>query len=277
TVGNQTNLRITLSENLLGLEEVVVVGYGTVKKRDLTGSVSSVGAEDLKKVPVTSFDQAIQGRAAGVQVTQASSAPGGRVMIRVRGGNSLTSSNEPLYVVDGYPIYAGSSAGGNGAGQNPLSTINTSDIVSIEILKDASATAIYGARGANGVVLITTKRGQQGRTQVTFDGYYGTQTIAHKLDMMNAQEYAILVNEARTNDKQAVVFPNPNDLYNFPDPASLGKGVDWQDEIFRSAPVQSYNVGINGGNENTKFSIGGSYFGQEGIIKNSDFQRASAR
>ncbi|KAA6333189.1 TonB-dependent receptor SusC [termite gut metagenome] len=277
TVGNQTNLRITLSENLLGLEEVVVVGYGTVKKRDLTGSVSSVGAEDLKKVPVTSFDQAIQGRAAGVQVTQASSAPGGRVMIRVRGGNSLTSSNEPLYVVDGYPIYAGSSAGGNGAGQNPLSTINTSDIVSIEILKDASATAIYGARGANGVVLITTKRGQQGRTQVTFDGYYGTQTIAHKLDMMNAQEYAILVNEARTNDKQAAVFPNPNDLYNFPDPASLGKGVDWQDEIFRSAPVQSYNVGINGGNENTKFSIGGSYFGQEGIIKNSDFQRASAR
>ncbi|MDR2858925.1 MAG: TonB-dependent receptor [Mediterranea sp.] len=277
TVGNQANLRITLSENLLGLEEVVVVGYGTVKKRDLTGSVSSVGAEDLKKVPVTSFDQAIQGRAAGVQVTQASSAPGGRVMIRVRGGNSLTSSNEPLYVVDGYPIYAGSSAGGNGAGQNPLSTINTSDIVSIEILKDASATAIYGARGANGVVLITTKRGQQGRTQVTFDGYYGTQTIAHKLDMMNAQEYAILVNEARTNDKQAVVFPNPNDLYNFPDPASLGKGVDWQDEIFRSAPVQSYNVGINGGNENTKFSIGGSYFGQEGIIKNSDFQRASAR
>ena len=198
-------------------------------------------------------------------------------MIRVRGGNSLTSSNEPLYVVDGYPVYAGNSAGGNGAGQNPLSTINTSDIISIEILKDASATAIYGARGANGVVLITTKRGQEGKTQITFDGYYGTQVVSHKLDMMNAKEYATLVNEARANDGQAAVFPNPNDLYNFPDIANIGEGVDWQDQIFRSAPVQSYSVGINGGNENNKFSIGGSFFGQDGIIKNSDFQRASAR
>ena len=277
TTGSRSELRIVLAESALGLEEVVVVGYGTVKKRDLTGSVSSVGADDLRKVPVTSFDQAMQGRAAGVQVTQASSAPGGRVMIRVRGGNSLTSSNEPLYVVDGYPVFAGSSAGGNGAGQNPLSTINTTDIVSIEILKDASATAIYGARGANGVVLITTKRGQQGRTQVTFDGYYGSQMVGHKLDMMNAKEYATLVNEARANDGQAPVFPNPNDLYNFPDVASIGEGVDWQDQIFRSAPVQSYSIGINGGSETNRFSIGGSFFGQDGIIKNSDFQRASAR
>jgi TonB-linked SusC/RagA family outer membrane protein len=275
--GSRSELRIVLAESALGLEEVVVVGYGTVKKRDLTGSVSSVGADDLRKVPVTSFDQAMQGRAAGVQVTQASSAPGGRVMIRVRGGNSLTSSNEPLYVVDGYPVFAGSSAGGNGAGQNPLSTINTTDIVSIEILKDASATAIYGARGANGVVLITTKRGQQGRTQVTFDGYYGSQVVANKLDMMNAKEYATLVNEARANDGQAPVFPNPNDLYNFPDISAIGEGVDWQDQIFRSAPVQSYSISINGGSESNKFSVGGSFFGQDGIIKNSDFQRASAR
>lgn len=276
-IKGEDGLSIRMKEDSQALDEVVVVGYGTMKKRDLTGSVSSVKAEEIQRSPVTSLDQAIQGKAAGVQVTQASSAPGGRVSIRVRGGNSLSSSNEPLYVVDGYPISAGSSAGGNGVAQNPLATINTSDIESIEILKDASATAIYGARGANGVVLITTKRGNIGKPQITFDGYYGVQTVGKKLDMMDAREFATLVNEARANDGQNPAFPNQNNLYYFPDPNSLGKGVDYQDEVFNSAPIQNYNIGVTGGNEGVKYSIGGSYFAQDGIIKNSDFNRASFR
>ncbi|HEV7382222.1 MAG TPA: TonB-dependent receptor plug domain-containing protein, partial [Dyadobacter sp.] len=145
--GNRTTLDVVLKTDDKALEEVVVVGYGTQKKSDLTGAISSIKSEDLKKLPTTSFDQAIQGRAAGVQVTQASSAPGGRVSIRIRGGNSLSSGNEPLYVIDGYPITAGGTAGGNGAGQNPLASISPNDIESMEILKDASATAIYGSRG----------------------------------------------------------------------------------------------------------------------------------
>ena len=270
-------ISVILMEDTQALEEVVVVGYGTVKKRDLTGSVSSIKSEDIQCSPVTSLDQAIQGKAAGVQVTQASSAPGGRVAIRIRGGNSLSSSNEPLYVVDGFPVSAGSSAGGTGAGQNPLSTLNVTDIASIEILKDASATAVYGSRGANGVVLITTKRGAVGKTQVSLDAYYGVQTIAKKLDMMNAREFALFTNEARANDGLSPAFPNANDLHNFPDPSSLGEGVDYQDEVFRDAPMQNYNLSITGGSEAVKYAFGGNFFGQTGIVKNSDFNRASFR
>lgn len=273
----KNSLQVVLLEDMKTLDEIVVVGYGTMRKRDLTGSVSSIKSEDIQRSPVTSLDQAIQGKAAGVQVSQASSAPGGRVLIRVRGGNSLSSSNEPLYVVDGFPVSAGGSAGGNGTAQNPLATLNTADISSIEILKDASATAIYGARGANGVVLITTKRGEIGKPQVTLDVYQGVQTLAKKLDMMNAREYATLVNEARTNDGQSPVFPNPNNPHNFPDISALGEGVDYQDEVFHSAPVQNYNIGVAGGNEGIRYSVGGGYFGQDGIIRNSDFNRASFR
>lgn len=277
-IGNQSSLDIVLQTDSKALEEVVVVGYGTQRKSDLTGSVASIKAEDLKKLPMTSFDQALQGRVSGVQVTQASSAPGGRVMIRVRGGNSLSSGNEPLYVVDGYPITAGASAGGDGAGQNPLSSINPNDIASIEVLKDASATAIYGSRGANGVVLITTKRGKAGKTSVTYDMYYGSQKIAKKLDMMNATEFAELANEARANSGVATpAFPNPLDPHNFPEISALGTGVDYQDEVFRTAPMQNHNLTISGGNENTKFAVSGGYFDQMGILKNSDFKRASVK
>lgn len=278
TVGAQSSLQVQLKADSKALEEVVVVGYGTQRKSDLTGSVASIKGEDLKKMPMTSFDQGLQGRVAGVQVTQASSAPGGRVMIRIRGGNSLSSGNEPLYVVDGYPITAGASAGGDGAGQNPLSSINPNDIASIEVLKDASATAIYGSRGANGVVLITTKRGKAGKTQVTYDMSFGTQRVAKKLDMLNAREFAELTNEARANSGlTSPAFPNPLDLHNFPDVANIGAGVDYQNEIFRTAPMQNHNLNISGGNENTKFAISGSYFDQTGILKNSDFQRASIK
>lgn len=275
--GSQTSINVVLEEESIGIEEVVAIGYGTMKKSDLTGSVSSIKSEDIERSPVTSFDQSIQGKAAGVQVTQASSAPGGRVSIRIRGGNSLSSSNEPLYIVDGFPISAGNSAGGNGVGQNPLATISPTEIASIEILKDASATAIYGSRGANGVVLITTKRGELGRPKVTFDSYYGVQSVSKKLDMMNAEEYALLVNEARQNDNQSPVFPNPTNPYFFPSPNELGKGVDYQDEVFVNAPIQNYTIGVSGGNQGIRYNVGGSYFGQDGIVKNSDFNRASFR
>jgi TonB-linked SusC/RagA family outer membrane protein len=275
--GNKTTLDVVLKTDDKALEEVVVVGYGTQRKSDLTGSISSIKSEDLKKLPTTSFDQAIQGRAAGVQVTQASSAPGGRVSIRIRGGNSLSSGNEPLYVVDGYPITAGGTAGGNGAGQNPLASIAPNDIESMEILKDASATAIYGSRGANGVVLITTKRGKTGKTSVSYDGYYGVQKVIKTLDMMNAREFATLVNEARANDGTAPVYPNPNDLYNFPDPSTMGEGVDYQNEVFRSAAIQNHSINVSGGNDITKIAVSGSYFDQKGVLIGSDFKRASLR
>ncbi|MCD7849461.1 MAG: TonB-dependent receptor plug domain-containing protein [Parabacteroides sp.] len=168
-VGNKASLTIKLAEDTKALDEVVVVGYGVMRKSDLTGSVGSVKSDVIQKQAISSFDQGLQGKVAGVQVMATSGSPGGVVDIRIRGGNSLTSGNQPLYVIDGYPVTAGGSAGGSGAGQNPLATLNPGDIESTEILKDASATSIYGSRGANGVILITTKRGKTGKTTVTYD------------------------------------------------------------------------------------------------------------
>jgi len=181
-----------------------------------------------------------------------------------------------LYVIDGYPVTAGATPGGNGAGQNSLASINPSDIESIEILKDASSTAIYGARGANGVVLITTKRGKTGETRVSYDGYYGVQSVAKKLDMLNAREFAELVNEANVNDGKAVVFPTANNPL-FPSLDNIGEGFDYQDAIFRDAPITSHNLTITGGNQNTQFAISGGFFAQDGVVMNSDFQRGSLR
>lgn len=189
----------------------------------------------------------------------------------------MTSGNQPLYVIDGYPVTAGGSAGGSGAGQNPLATLNPGDIESMEILKDASATSIYGSRGANGVILITTKRGKQGKTTVTYDGYVGFQHVAKKLDMMNATEWAEMANEGATTDGRPIYYPSasPNPLY--PAVDQLGEGTNYQDLIFRSAPIHSHNVSVNGGSENTKFSVVASYFAQDGVVKNQDFNRVSLR
>jgi TonB-linked SusC/RagA family outer membrane protein len=277
-VAGQSIVNVRLSTDVKNLEEVVVIGYGSVRKSDLTGSVSSIKSDDMRKIAMVSFDQGIQGRAAGVFVTNASSAPGGTVTVRVRGGNSLSSGNEPLYVVDGYPLTAGASAGGNGAGQNPLASINPGDIESIEILKDASSTAIYGARGANGVVLITTKRGKSGKTHVDYDVYFGSQTVAKKLDMLNATEWATLANEARVNDKLAPLYPGGGTpSYLFPAIEDLGEGTDWQDEIFRTAITSNHQLTVSGGTDITTFSLSGNLFDQNGVVRNSDFQRASFR
>ncbi|OJY82509.1 MAG: hypothetical protein BGP13_19895 [Sphingobacteriales bacterium 40-81] len=263
---------IRLSENPAELSTVVVIGYGTARKSDLTGSVASVKADELKAVPVTSLDQALQGRAAGVQVTQNSGKPGAETSIRIRGTSSINAGNEPLYVIDGMLVSSDGgdlSAGGTrGPRLSPLSSINPGDIESIEILKDASATAIYGSRGANGVVLITTKKGKSGKGTLSFETYYGVQSVANKLQLMNAAEFADLVNDAKLNANQTPIYVNP---------PNLGKGTDWQGELFRNAPMANYQLSFSGGDDKTKYAISGSYFDQKGVILNSDFKRYAFR
>lgn len=267
-VDGRAVINITLEDKPSSLNEVVVVGYGSQKRQDLTGSVASIAEKDIKSLPITSADQALQGRAAGVQVTQNSSAPGGSTTIRIRGGNSIQGGNEPLYVIDGIPVY--NDSGQSGANLNGLSAVDPNDIQSIEILKDASATAIYGSRGANGVVIVTTKRGKSGDTRINFDAYYGRQELRKKYPLLNATEFAVLSNEANTNDGSKPV-------YTADQIAALGTGTDWQDEIFRGAPIQNYSLSINGGDEKTQFAISGNYFQQKGIVLNSDFTRGAIR
>jgi TonB-linked SusC/RagA family outer membrane protein len=271
-VTTEKTVTITLSLQNTSLDEVVVIGYGTTKKSDLTGSVASIKSEDLKKAQVTSFDQALQGRAAGVQVTQLSGKPGAETSIRIRGTSSINAGNEPLYVVDGMLI---SSEGGDistGVTRGPrigaLSSINPNDIESIEILKDASATAIYGSRGANGVVLITTKRGKAGVGTVNLDVYSGIQEISHKVEVLRASDFADLVNEAKLNANATPLYVNPK---------NLGAGTDWQEELLRTAPISSYQLSFSGGDEKTKYALSGGYFDQDGIIINSNFKRYSFR
>ena len=279
TVGNQTTINVVMEEDSKALEEIVVVGYGTVKKSDLTGAVSSIKAEELQKLPMTSLDQGLQGRAAGVQVTSASGAPGAEVSIRVRGGNSLSSGNGPLYVIDGFPIAAGGMASGYGSSSmsnNAMATINPNDIESIEILKDASSAAIYGSRGANGVVLITTKRGKSGKTRVTYDGYFGVQSVAKKMDMMNGEEFATMANIAAANGGFDAIYGGVNEKWKAPS-YYRDNSTDWQDLIFRDAAMHNHQLSINGGSESTQYAITGSFFGQDGILINSDLKRASLR
>ena len=260
TIGERTVIDITLTPDIKTLSEVVVVGYGTQRKVETTGAIASVKAEDIVQTPVTNVAQGLQARMAGVQITQNSSAPGGNISVRVRGTNSINGTSEPLYIVDGIQI---SNSGGVNE-VSPLSTINPSDIESVEVLKDASATAIYGSRGANGVVLITTKRGQSGSTRVMYDGYYGIQEVTKTIDVLSASEFAQLENEIY---KTAI----------YTDPAAEGQGVNYQDLIFRKAPIQNHQLSISGGNDKTQLALSTNYFNQDGIIINSNFTRYSLR
>src|SRR5258708_26593945 len=217
-------LPITLKENPKGLNEIVVVGYGTQRKKDLTGSVSSVQLANTDKTPVFGTSQLLEGMVSGVQVTQTNSQPGSSFTVRVRGTNSISSSSDPLYVVDGY---AGADI-----------TLNPSDIASIEVLKDASSTAIYGSRGANGVVIITTKKGTPGRNAVTFDMYTGVQQVGKKFDMMNAKQFATYLNQVTAADAPTMALPFTQAQID-----ALGAGTDWQKELFRSAPISNYSLG----------------------------------
>ncbi|SDF05817.1 TonB-linked outer membrane protein, SusC/RagA family [Pricia antarctica] len=259
-LNGETTLNIVLEESAASLEEVVVIGYGTQRKKDLTGSVAVVKEEDINAYPSTNVMQSLSGRAAGVQILQNNGSPGADVSVRIRGTNSVQGSNEPLYVVDGFPL--------NG---NPAQLLNNSDIESMQILKDASATAIYGSRGANGVVIITTKRGKSGATKVDVELSSSIQTISKKLDLMNAYEYATLYNEGAVNDGVPLRFTDA-------EIQSFGKeGTDWQDLIFRDAPMSNTSVNISGGNAKTQFSLSGSVFKQDGIIIGSDYNRYSVR
>lgn len=273
-VYSDTSMTVLLQEEKTVLDEVVVVAYGTVKKSDLTGAVSSISSDKLTKVNPTSVDQALQGQATGVQVTQVSGRPGGETSIRIRGTSSINAGNEPLYVIDGMLLNSdnGEANVGAAAGSplNGLASINPSDIASIEILKDASATAMYGSRGANGVVLITTKRGNSDRAAVTFESYYGIQTISNTLDLLDGENFAHYIN---TYNKEAGFPVDPRYII----PEQIGQGTDWQAAILRDAPMQSYQLGFSGGNKTTSYSISGGLFKQEGIIINSDFDRYNFR
>ncbi|MBC7890539.1 MAG: TonB-dependent receptor [Ferruginibacter sp.] len=261
-VSKETALNISLKKKETKVEEVVIIGYGSVKKSDVTGSVSSIKSTDLKGIQIASVDQALQGRAAGVQVTNSDATPGTRPNIRIRGTNSLGTSSEPLFVIDGYPS------------NEDLSSINPNDIESIEILKDASATAIYGSRGANGVVLITTKRGRSGKLSIGLETYYGVASVSKTLDVMNAKEYADYRNEIVKNIGAPAAKP-------FASPAILDylstHTTDWQDAMFIKAPLSSLQLNMSGGDEKTKFLISGEYYKQEGIIRNTGFQRGNLR
>lgn len=256
-VGSKVTINIILAEETIGIEEVVAVGYGTMKKSDLTGSVSSVKTQEINAVPSSNALQSLTGRIAGVNISQNSGAPGSAMSIRIRGINSIQGGNEPLYVIDGFPT-----------NQSMLLTLNNSDIESIEVLKDASSTAIYGSRGANGVVLITTKQGKAKKTQIDFETSYGVQTLRKKMDLMDAKEYAMFVNETLTNSNLAPYFSQ--EVIN-----NLGEGFDWQDELFCNAPEKKVSLNLNSGNEKTQFSLGGSIFKQDGIIKRSNYNRYS--
>ncbi|WP_366139626.1 TonB-dependent receptor [uncultured Parabacteroides sp.] len=274
-VGQNSTLQIRLKEDAQAIDEVVVVGYGTQKKSDLTGAVTSVKTTELQQTPMTSIDQGLVGRASGVLVTQTSGMPGATASIRVRGSSSLQGGNEPLYVIDGFPVYSGSGFGNTGGNvsMSGLAMVNPADIESIEILKDAAATAIYGARAANGVVLITTKTGKKGHDQITFEASFGIANVAKKIDLMKAQDYAKLVNEAYVNDGLEPFY----DKEQLAEIAKIGDGTDWQDETFRSGSTQNYQINFSGGDEKTRYSISGNYLNQKGIILGSDFKRYSAR
>lgn len=263
-LNGRTNIEVTMATDVTQLGEVVVVGYGTQKKSDLTGSVASVPIGDIKNVPITRADQMLQGRIAGVQVTQTNAEPGGNISIRIRGTNSIGSGNEPLFVVDGF------------AGAGNLNSINPSDIESIDVLKDASAAAIYGSRGANGVIIITTKKGKPDQNNITFEAYTGIQTLRKKYDLMNGAEFATYLNDVvtRTNEETGSTTALP---YTQAQIDSIGEGTDWQDELFRSAPIRNFQLGFNGGNNGTLYNLSFNYFDQEGIIINSGFKRGSMR
>src|SRR3546814_785158 len=272
-IGNRTTINVALVKDVTTLEQIVVVGYGTQERKDLTGSISSVSADEIKNQPMVSIDQMLQGKAAGVQIGQSSGAPGGRVNIRIRGASSINAGNEPLFVIDGIPVYNSSKDPGGTSYDtftptNALASINPNDIESVEILKDASATAIYGSRGSNGVVIITTKRGKGGEAKVNYTGYYGTQRLVRKLDLMNGREHAGFLNDwAAANE---LIQP-------FSDPDAIGEGTDWQEEVFHAAPIQNHQVAISNGNGNTKYYISGNYFNQQGIALNSGLERYAIR
>ena len=257
-VQGKNTFNVTMVEDTEVLDEVVVVGYGVQKKSDVTGAMARVGEKELKAMPVKNALEGMQGKTAGVDITS-SQRPGEVGSINIRGVRSITADQGPLYVVDGMIIQNGG-----------IENINPSDIESIDVLKDASATAIYGSRGSNGVVLITTKSGRKGKTTVTYDGSYGIQSQIKKLEMMDATEYMMFYNEQQLNNAG-------KEFFTADEIAFAGKGTDWQELVYKDAPLQTHSLSIAGGNDKTKFYVSGSLFLRDGIIKNSSYDKYNVR
>jgi TonB-linked SusC/RagA family outer membrane protein len=301
-VGSQSTVSVSLTVDVKTLSEVVVVGYGTQEKREITAAISSLGAEAISKIATTNALEGMKGQIAGVDVQQVNGRPGSSPAILIRGRRSLNASNDPLFVVDGIPIGSGTNTDDgiafSNSGSNPLNDFNPADIASIEVLKDAAATAIYGSRGANGVVLITTKRGKGGKTNVTYSGYYGVTQPFKTIDVMDGEQFAAFKREAnRLNAAGGSVgraawgapgsvfspdggptgtFRDPTELANATDPTGI-KSTDWQKLIFQNGSQVDHNVSVNGGNEKTQYNMGIGYFKQGGTIEGLDFTKVTAR
>lgn len=265
TVDNRTALIITMAEDTKALEEVVVVGYGTQKKSDLTGAISSIKADDIRERPAANIVDKMQGKAAGVDIAMSSGAPGAVPTIRIRGRRSFSASNDPLYVVDGIPFQQGS-----------LNDLNPNEIESIEILKDAASSAIYGSRAANGVILITTRRGKAGKSQIIYNGYYGTTQVSKMPDMMNGEEYAEMRREAY---RAANNYTDDEHCFDVNQLRNLRNGVwyDYPDLIFSNGYKTDHQLSLSGGNRQTQFALSGGYLDEQGTIKTMYYKRYNMR
>jgi TonB-linked SusC/RagA family outer membrane protein len=265
----QANVTVIMEEAANELNEIVVVGYSSISKRDITGAISTVNADDLKNISVNGLDQALQGQVAGVQVTQSSGTPGGGVTVRIRGATSIGAVNTPLYIIDGIPVETGSLSSRNFGGQNDnaLALLNPNDIETYTVLADASAKAIYGSRASNGVIVITTKRGKNTKTQISFDIQRGIVDAVKTLDLMNASQLLDLQRETVTNADQ-----NP-DGFGLIKGVTDGINTNWQDEVLRTGIMQQYQLSATGGDDNTNFYISGSFREEEGVQLNNSFQR----
>ena len=271
-IGNQTTINVTMETDVFSVDEVVVVGYGTKQKREVAGAISTVKGEDIKLMPVQSFEQSLQGKAAGVMITMPNGVLNNPPVIRVRGFNSITSSSYPLIVVDGVPIFTGD-VSSTSAAANTLGDINPADILTMDVLKDASATAIYGSRAANGVILITTKRGAQGKVKVSYDGFVGWTEPYRVYDMMNADQYVEHKNRALSYNPTALSsqFFIPTDANNQP------INTNWADEVYQTGFQQSHSFSISGATPTTNYYLSLGYLDQEGMIKKNAFTRKSIR
>jgi len=303
--GRQT-LSIALAASSSKLNEAVVVGYGTQSKKDITTSISSLRADDINNFPGTGVDKAMKGKLAGVQVLEPTGAPGAGISIHVRGTGTITAGSDPLYVVDGIPL-SDNDVNGPGFKVNPLNSINVNDIESIDVLKDASAAAIYGSRGSNGVVIITTRKGKNEKPSINFNSYYGSQSVAKKIPMLNAEQYAQLIFDAHNNTyldqlqskgltgsitddnatrlnklgaaptNTSLAYLLPPEIFPYLNKQSGLTDTDWQDAIFRNAPIQNHTLSVGGGTEKVHYYVSGNYLDQDGIVINSGYRRYSGR
>lgn len=277
-IAGKTVINVTLNPEASMLDEVVAIGYATVRRKDLTAATSSVGAKDLVNIPVTTAAQALTGKAAGVNVVTQSGAPGADINITVRGGTSITQSSEPLYIVDGFQM------------ENGLQNVDINDIETIDVMKDASATAIYGSAGANGVILITTKSGKSGKSEISYNGYVSFTRLGKKLDLLNTEEYVKYQYEFQSLRGNLDTFTGifggdinapgfyENAYSNIEKEYRNREGIDWQDEVFgRTGITQNHNVNITGGNEKTNFMVSYNYTGEEGIMKKHNYEKNSVR